>query len=70
MKADVQAGVKVPRNLRPKDYIRSYGLTNLYKCNLGGAWRLLYTVYVESASVKVLAIDFMPHKEYEGLFGY
>ena len=70
LKADAQGGIKIPRNLWPRDYVKNYGITNLYKCNLPGAQRLLYTIYVESGTVKVLAIDFMPHKEYEKLFGY
>ena len=70
LKADSQAGTKIPRNLWPPDYVRNYGVTNLYKCNLAGAHRLVYTIYVESGRVKVLAIDFMTHKEYEKLFGY
>lgn len=70
LKASSQAGTKIPRNLWPEGYVRAYGVTNLYKCNLAGAFRLLYTIYVESGWTKVLAIDFMPHKEYEKLFGY
>jgi mRNA-degrading endonuclease RelE of RelBE toxin-antitoxin system len=70
LKANAQAGVKIPRDLWPSDYVRNYGLTNLYKCNLAGAWRLLYTIYVESGRVKVLAIDYMSHRDYEKLFGY
>jgi hypothetical protein len=70
LKADAQTGIKILRNLWPGDYVKNYGITNLYKCNLAGAQRLLYTIYVESGGVKVLAIDFMPHREYEKLFGY
>ena len=70
LKSNAKAGTQIPKNLWPTDYIRVYGVTNLYKCNLAGAHRLLYTIYVESGMVKVLAIDFMPHKEYEKLFGY
>lgn len=70
LKSDSQAGTKILKNIWPTEYIRTYGVTNLYKCNLAGAHRLLYTIYVESGVVKVLAIDFMPHKEYEKLFGY
>ena len=70
LKANAQAGIKIPRSLWPRGYVKDYGLTNLYKCNLAGAWRLLYTIYVESGRVKVLAIDYMSHKEYEELFRY
>jgi hypothetical protein len=70
LKADVQIGIKIPRTLWPGEYVKNYGITNLYKCNLAGAQRLLYTIYMESGRLKVLAIDFMSHKEYEKLFGY
>ena len=70
LKADSQAGTKIPRNLWPADSIRNHGATNLYKCNLAGVHRLLYTIYVESGQVKVLAIVFLTHKEYEKLFGF
>ncbi len=70
LKANFLTGTKVQRNLWPAEYVKNYGITNLYKCNLAGAWRLLYTIYVESGRVKVLAIDFMTHREYEKLFGY
>ena len=70
LKLNALAGVRIPRNLWPKEYVRNYGITNLYKYNLAGAYRLLYTIYAEANKVKVLAIDFMSHKEYEKLFGY
>ena len=70
LKENALAGVKIQRSLWPKEYVRTLGLTNLYKCNLAGAHRLIYTIYTEADKVKVLAIDFMAHKEYETLFGY
>jgi hypothetical protein len=70
LKADSQAGTKIPRDLWPADYTRNHGATNLYKCNLAGAHRLPYTIYVELGQVKVPAIDFMTHKEYEKVFGH
>jgi len=70
LKGNALAGVKIPRSLWPKEYVRNLGLTNLYKYNLAGAHRLIYTIYTEADKVKVLAIDFMSHKEYEKLFGY
>lgn len=70
LKSNSLAGMKIPRNLWPTEYTRNFGVTNLYKYNLAGAHRLLYTIYAESGMMKVLAIDFMSHKEYEKLFGY
>jgi hypothetical protein len=70
LKANPISGIKIPMNLWPKEYVTNYGITNLYKYNLVGAHRLLYSIYTEGGKLKVLVIDFMPHGEYERLFGY
>lgn len=45
---------------------------NLYKLDLPGAWRALYTVRSEVATGEtlVLLIEIVDHKEYERLLGY
>jgi hypothetical protein len=70
LKANAISGIKIPKDLWPRDYATNYGITNLYKYNLAGAHRLLYAIYTEGGKLKVLAIDFMPHGDYERLFGY
>lgn len=64
------AGVQVPRTLWPASYIKSYGVDNLWKLNLPGAWRLVYTVRGNEVEILAVLVEWMTHKEYERRFGY
>jgi len=72
--ADIQknafCGIQIPKNLIPDEYIRKYGVRNLWKYNLPNAWRLLYSI--EGHDVKIISIilEWLDHKNYERLFGY
>lgn len=37
-------GTQVPKKIIPKNYIKKYEITNLWKYDLPKAWRLLYSV--------------------------
>ena len=63
-------GVQVPKRLIPKDYLKKYGIDNLWKYNLPNAWRLLYSVARDEIVVVAIILEWMPHKEYERLFRY
>ena len=39
-----EAGEHIQRNLWPKEYVRKYEITNLWKINLDSNWRLIYTI--------------------------
>lgn len=67
---DREYGVKIPRRLWPKSYIDNWGINNLYKCNLGPDWRLMYTLVAEDANIAVLELEILRHKEYDRLLGY
>ena len=64
------AGIQVPKRLIPRRYKTQYGATNLWKYNLPGAWRLLYTVKGSEVEVLSIILEWLPHKEYEKRFGY
>ena len=64
------AGKQVPKRLIPKRYRTEYGATNLWKYNLPGAWRLIYTVKGSEVEVLSVILEWLPHKEYEKRFGY
>ena len=65
-----ELGVKIPRRLWPKTYVRQHGLRNLYKCDLGAKWRVLYTLIFEGAGISVVILDILTHKQYDNRFGY
>ena len=72
--ADIQknafCGIQIPKDLIPKEYIRKYGIRNLWKYDLPNAWRLLYSV--EGYDVKIISIilEWLDHKNYERRFKY
>ena len=64
-------GIQIPKKLIPKDYIKRFGnLTNLWKYNLPGAWRLVYTIKNNKISILSILLEWMDHKTYERRFKY
>ena len=64
-------GVQIPKRLFPIDYVKRYGITNLWKYDLPNAWRFLYSITVEGEVQLVSAIlDWFSHKDYERKFNY
>jgi Txe/YoeB family toxin of Txe-Axe toxin-antitoxin module len=71
MRKNAFAGVQIQKKLFPKEYVRKYGITNLWKYNLPHGWRLIYTITAKNEVELISAIlDWLPHKEYENKFNY
>ncbi|MBI2664797.1 hypothetical protein HYX10_05665 [Candidatus Woesearchaeota archaeon] len=70
LKNDPQYGIHIPRNLIPKEYITIYYVNNLWKANLAGGWRMIYTVRGGAADIEVLIMDILDHPSYDKKFGY
>lgn len=70
LKSDHEAGRHVPRYLWPKEYVRKYGITNLWKYDLDSYWRLTYTITGDKVRLVLVYLEFMDHKEYDRRFGY
>lgn len=69
LKRDPTCGTHIPKRIVPREY-RARGAKNLWKYNLPGAWRLLYTIKGNSVMIMAIVLDWMSHKDYERLFGY
>jgi len=68
---DPTAGDNIRRDLIPRDLRRRFGVENLWRAELPGGWRLLYTIVARvdvRPEVRILRI--LTHKEYDRLFGY
>jgi mRNA-degrading endonuclease RelE of RelBE toxin-antitoxin system len=64
-------GIQVLKRLIPKDYHKRFGnLDNLWKYNLPGAWRLMYTVKRDEIVILSIVLDWLSHKEYERRFKF
>ncbi|MEW5759198.1 MAG: hypothetical protein AB1779_00355 [Candidatus Thermoplasmatota archaeon] len=63
-------GIQIPKKLIPKEYIKKYGIDNLWKYNLPNAWRLLYSVARDEVIIISIIIEWLSHKRYERRLGY
>lgn len=63
-------GIQIPKRLIPKDYLKKYGIRNLWKYNLPSGWRLLYSIKSNQVMVVAIVIEWLKHKDYEGEFKY
>lgn len=71
LEEDSFCGIQIPKKLIPKEYVNRFGkLTNLWKYNLPGAWRLIYTIKNNKISVLSVILEWMDHKTYERRFKY
>ncbi len=70
LKRNPQYGTHIPKNKIPKEYIINYDVNNLWKVNLSGAWRMIYTIKGSKIEIISLILDILNHKNYEKKFGY
>ena len=63
-------GIQIPKRLIPKLYLKQYNIKNLWKYNLPGAWRLLYSIENQEILVVSIILEWMDHKNYERRFKY
>ena len=70
LKKNPMCGVKIPRKLWPKGYIKNYQINNLWKYGLPDGWRLIYSIFEDKLMIINLILEWFPHKEYERKFGY
>lgn len=68
---DVTLGEQLPRKQIPTVLHRRYACTNLWRMELPGAWRILYSIQSrpdQELTISILRI--LSHKEYDRLLGY
>ena len=71
LKGNAFSGIQIPKRLFPKEYVRKYGVTNLWKYDLPRGWRLIYTVTTDNEVELISAIlEWFDHKDYDQKFQY
>lgn len=78
LKANYDYGTQVPRKLIPRKYVVEYEVTNLFKVDLAGYWRMIYTLKqpqreqteIDMITIWLDVLDIVDHKKYDKIFGY
>ncbi|MBI5228249.1 hypothetical protein HY988_06680 [Candidatus Micrarchaeota archaeon] len=78
LKVSHDYGIQIPKKQIPRTYLEKYEVTNLWKVNLSGYWRLIYTLKQpqrEETEIDIITIwldvlDIIDHPTYDKMFGY
>ena len=70
LKINPQAGIHIPKSLIPKLYKNKYDVNNLWKIDLSGYWRMIYTLRTTEIEITNFVLDFLDHETYDKVFGY
>jgi len=63
-------GIQIPKKLIPSEYMKKYGIKNLWKYNMPNAWRLLYSIEANEIKIISIILEWMDHKAYERRMKY
>src|SRR3989338_4737365 len=70
IKANPFYGEPVVKKLIPEEYKKIYGAINLFRVELSGFWRMLYTLKGDQIEVVAFVLDIIDHLTYDKKFGY
>jgi aromatic ring-opening dioxygenase LigB subunit len=70
LKANPFYGNLIPRKYLNPKLISKYGTDKIFRVELVGYWRLLYTVIGDEAKIIAFILEYMDHDRYNKLFGY
>jgi aromatic ring-opening dioxygenase LigB subunit len=70
LKSNAFYGDLIPRKYLSKKIIDKYGTDKIFRIELVGYWRLLYTVVGDEAQIIAFILEYMDHPSYDKLFGY
>lgn len=70
MQRDYKYGDLIPKNYIPKDVVKRYDTDKIFRVELIGYWRLLYTIIGSEDEIIVLVLEYMDHDKYNKIFCY
>ncbi|MBS3060181.1 MAG: hypothetical protein J4432_01585 [DPANN group archaeon] len=68
LKANPESGDHIPRKYITKKTIERYGTHLLWRIDLQGYWRAIYTIVGNEIEILTLILDIVDHKKYNKLF--
>jgi len=66
LKENPMFGIQIKKKSIPK----KFPVSNLWKVNLTGYWRMLYTIKGEKLEILCFILEICDHKKYDKIFGY
>lgn len=70
LKANPHYGDLIPRINISKQTCARYGTDKIFRIELVGYWRLLYTLIGDEAKIIAFILEYMDHSAYNKIFGY
>jgi hypothetical protein len=70
LKANPEYGTHVEKDRIPREYVKIYDVSNIWKVDLSSGWRMIYTIRGSEVDIIALILDLMNHRDYEKKFGY
>ena len=70
VKANPFYGDFIPRKYVSKATMNRYGTEKIFRVELVGYWRLLYTIIGNEAKIVAFILEYMNHDCYNKIFGY
>ena len=70
LKIDPQKGKHIPRRNIPKQAVMRYKTDKLWKLDLVGFWRMIYTITGDQIKIVTFILEIMDHDEYNKVFDY
>ena len=70
IKANPYYGDLIPKKNISKGIVHRYGTYKIFRVELVGYWRLLYTLIGDEVKIIAFILEFMDHKKYDKIFGY
>lgn len=67
IKANPFYGENIEKKKIPKMH---FSVQNLWRVELSGYWRMLYTIKGDEVQIICFILDILNHKEYDKIFGY
>ena len=70
LKINPHYGDLIPRKYLNSKLVEKYGTDKIFRIELVGYWRLLYTLIGEETKIIAFILEYMDHETYNKLFGY
>lgn len=70
LKINPQKGMPIKRSYISKQVINRYGTHKLWKIELVGFWRMIYTLTGDEVKIITFILEIMDHEKYDKVFGW